>query len=46
MQTQALWVCTALLIAGGLVAGAEPPSAAKPELSGRGLTADKAVIAF
>ena len=46
MQTQALWVCVALLTAGRLVAGAEPPSAAKQELSGRGLAADKAVAAF
>ena len=34
------------MTAGGLAAGAEPPSAAKPELSGRGLAADKAVTAF
>lgn len=46
MQTQARWVCALLMTAGGLVAGAEPPSAAKPELSGRGLAADKAVTAF
>ncbi|MEI8342483.1 MAG: hypothetical protein WCH43_13240, partial [Verrucomicrobiota bacterium] len=46
MQTPALWVCVALMTAGGLAAGAEPPSAAKPELSGRGLAADKAVTAF
>jgi len=34
------------MTAGGLAAGADPPSAAKPELSGRGLAADKAVTAF
>ena len=47
MQTQALWVCAALVIACGPVAGAEPPgSAARPEPSTSGLSDDKAVSAF
>lgn len=46
MQTQALWVCAALMTASDPVAGAASPPAAKPEPSGSALAADKAVAAF
>ncbi len=46
MRTQALWICAALMTACAPVAGAEPPPAAKPEPSVRGLADDKAVAAF
>src|SRR5882724_594632 len=39
-------MCVVLMTASGPLAGAEPPSAAAPEPSGRGLADDKAVTAF
>jgi len=41
-----LWLCAVLVTARGPIAGAEPPTAAAPGPSGRGLASDKAVAAF
>lgn len=46
MQTQARWICAALMTVCSCVLRAEPPLAAKPGAPGRGLVASKAAAAF